>query len=127
MTSKRITLKPSAGFVVKTTNEQPGIYTPTVLPQPSVPAKSKNSLEPALQSTIVTKGFKIFINIAYEHGVPPPPRSSENEIRKAMSGDANTFFVPVVISDGREATDKGLLLELWAQVSVTLIAFIHVM
>lgn len=109
MTSKHISLKPSAGFVVKTTNEQPGIYTPTVLPQSSSSAKSKNSLEPVLQSTIVTKGFKVFINIAYEHGVPPPPRSSENDIRKAMAGEANAYFVPVVISDGREATDKGCL------------------
>lgn len=103
--SKRITLKPLAGFVVKTTNEEPGIYTPAAFPnQP----QSSKTLEPILQSTRVTKGFKVFINIAYEHGVPPPPRSSETDIRKAMAGDENAYFVPVVVSDGREVTDKGM-------------------
>lgn len=52
-------------------------------------------------------GFKIFLNIAFDAGVPPPPSSSENDIRKAMSGDEGAYFVPVVVSDGREVTDKG--------------------
>lgn len=104
--SKRITLSPSAGFVVKTTNQEPGIYTPTALPERQL---SPNSLEPQAvrHSTPVTHGFKIFVNIALEQGVPPPPQSSENDIRKVMAGDENAYFVPVVVSDGREVTDKG--------------------
>jgi hypothetical protein len=102
--SRRITLTPSAGFVVKTTNQEPGIYTPAVLPEKQPP---RNSLEPALRSTPLTHGFKIFINIAFDQGVPPPPRSSESDIRKAMTGDENAYFVPVVVSDGREVPDKG--------------------
>lgn len=102
--SKRITLTPSAGFVVKTTNQEPGIYTPAAL---SEKQPSPNSLEPVLRSTPVTHGFKIFINVAFDRGVPPPPRSFEGDIRKSMAGDENAYFVPVVVSDGREVTDKG--------------------
>jgi hypothetical protein len=104
--SKRIILTPSAGFVVKTTSQEPGIYTPTSLPEKQ---PSPNSLEPVLHSTPVTDGFKIFINIAFHQGVPPPPRSSESDIRKAMAGDENAYFVPIIVSDGREVTDKGEL------------------
>lgn len=49
------------------------------------------------------------MNVAYEDGVPPPPKSSESDIRKAMAGeDVNAYFVPVIVSDGREVTDKGM-------------------
>ena len=49
------------------------------------------------------------MNIAYDDGVPPPPKSSEGDIRKAMMGeDVNAYFVPVIVSDGREVTDKGM-------------------
>lgn len=100
---------------MKTTNQLPGIYTPTSLPAPSssIPT-SASLLEPthALQSTPVVQGFKIFVNIAFDAGVPPPPKSSENDIRKAMAGDEGAYFVPVAVSDGREATDKGVSLRI---------------
>lgn len=44
--------------------------------------------------------------MAYDAGVPEPPRSSEAAIRKAMAGDENAYFVPVIVSDGREVLDK---------------------
>lgn len=99
-----------AGFVVKTTNQIPGVYSPTTLPDPNTAATASatNRLDgPRMQQTPVDVGFKIFLNIAYDDGVPPPPKASESDIRKAMAGDENSYFVPVVVSDGREATDKG--------------------
>ena len=102
--SKRTTLSPSAGFVVKTTTQKPGIYTPTASTDKQL---SPTLLEPTKYSTSISYGFKIFINIAFDRGVPPPPRSSESDIRKAMAGDEDAYFIPVVVSDGREVTDKG--------------------
>ena len=102
--SKRIVLSPSPGFVVKTTNQEPGIYSPTVPPDKQ---PSPTLLEPAQRSIPVPHGFKIFINIAFDRDVPPPPQSSESDIRKAMAGDDKTHFVPIVVSDGHEVTDKG--------------------
>lgn len=102
--SKRVVLSPSAGFVVKTTNQEPGIYSPTV---PSDKQPSPTLLEPAQRSIPVPHGLKIFINIAFDRDVPPPPQSSESDIRKAMVGDDKTHFVPIVVSEGREVTDKG--------------------
>lgn len=104
--SKRIALRPVAGFVVKTVNEEPGVYAPTPNASPNASSSSK-MLEPALKSTAVTKGFKIFVNIAYEPAIPPPPYASEAEVKRAMVGENMQYFVPVVVSDGREMLDKG--------------------
>ena len=116
--TKRIELKPVAGFVVKTTNQTPGVYTPHGLPTDAKGTKrpsNRNVLEvpePVLRSIPVPAGFKIFLNIAYDDGVPPPPMSSENNIRKAMAGDDDAYYVPVVVSDGRETSDKCLYFHL---------------
>ncbi|KAF9260415.1 hypothetical protein L218DRAFT_932502 [Marasmius fiardii PR-910] len=76
-----VTLKPIPGFCIKT-----------------------NTLQPV--------GLKLFINIAWDQNVPPPPQASEEAIKRAMSGDLGSldtgddYFVPVVVSEGRQDTDK---------------------
>ncbi|KAG8858960.1 hypothetical protein FRB96_004780 [Tulasnella sp. 330] len=116
-TTKRITLTPRAGFVIKTTSVQDGAYK-TLLGPPSPPTAS-SSIEPSSLSTTVvkvTKGYKIFLNLCYDHAVPPPPERTEDQIRKAMlgadleslngPGGQDPYFVPVIVSDGRPVTDK---------------------
>ncbi|KIJ18200.1 hypothetical protein PAXINDRAFT_110714 [Paxillus involutus ATCC 200175] len=58
-------------------------------------------------------GSKIFVNIAWDANVPPPPPGSEDAIRNAMQGlgidesNPDAWFVPVVVSDARPDSDKG--------------------
>ncbi|KAG5650153.1 hypothetical protein H0H81_000519 [Sphagnurus paluster] len=77
---KPVTLTPRAGFCVKTTTLQPARAIPV--------------------------GLKVFVNIAYDDNVPAPPPASEDTIRRAMNGEEDTWFVPVVVSDGRQDKDK---------------------
>ena len=62
---------------------------------------------------LVPKGLKVFVNIAWDANVPPPPEGSEEVIQKAMLGedldDLNPegWYVPVIVSDGRQDKDKG--------------------
>ena len=94
--------------MVKTTSEEVGTYSVPVPPTSS----SKTSI---LEPTHVPRGFKIFLNICWDSGVPAPPQRSEQDIRKAMMGEdlllekgdsPGPYFVPVVVSDGRPITDK---------------------
>jgi hypothetical protein len=102
--SQRITLKPSPGFVIKTVSLEVGLYTPSA--PPSIPANNK-TLEPVSRSIAVTAGHKVFLNVAFDSNVPPPRKASEVDIRRALAGDEDGYFVPVVICDGREMADKG--------------------
>ncbi|KAL0577167.1 hypothetical protein V5O48_004806 [Marasmius crinis-equi] len=106
MSAISVTLKPVPGFCIKSTALQPGIYTPVPSETPST------SLEPKHTSIPVPSGLKIFINIAWDQNVPPPPKTSEEAIKRAMSGETGNpaqeedYFVPVVVSEGRPDTDK---------------------
>ncbi|OJA09138.1 hypothetical protein AZE42_02310 [Rhizopogon vesiculosus] len=60
----------------------------------------------------IPKGLKVFINIAWDSNVPPPPPASEDAIQKAMLGELNNaWFVPVIVSDLRDDKDKELSLQ----------------
>jgi len=104
-----IELQPIAGFCIKTTTEQSAIYTPLASPKP------QNVLEPLPSSLPIPKGLKIFVNIAWDPNVPPPPLGNEQAIQRAMHGhqldqhDSDAWYVPVVISHGRQDRDKGHL------------------
>ncbi|KAJ3993743.1 pre-RNA processing PIH1/Nop17-domain-containing protein [Lentinula boryana] len=58
-------------------------------------------------------GFKIFVNVAWDANVPPPPDGNEEAIQRAMNGDEldkgnlDDWFVPVIVSEGKFDTDKG--------------------
>ena len=60
--------------------------------------------------------MKVFVNVAWDANVPPPPEGSEEAIQRAMRGeeelDESTeqgWFVPVVVSEPRIDKDKGEL------------------
>ncbi|KZP06873.1 hypothetical protein FIBSPDRAFT_922950 [Athelia psychrophila] len=87
------------GFVVKssTTTPFPADAAQTGLPLPA--------------------GLKVFINIAWDTHVPPPPAGSEDIIQRAMLSmdedeydaaqpEEGGYYVPVVVSPPREDTDK---------------------
>jgi hypothetical protein len=95
-----VRLSPSPGLCIKSSATVDGAY--NAAPSGDLPA----------QTIAVPKGIKVFINISYDDNVPPPPEGSEDGIRRAMAGeDANQdndgWFVPVVVSNGREDKDKG--------------------
>lgn len=79
-----VELQPKAGFCVKTTV----IYS----------------------TSAVQHGLKVFVNIAWDKNVPPPPEASDDVVQLAMTGadtSADAWYVPVIVSAGREDTDKG--------------------
>jgi hypothetical protein len=111
MTKTLVTLKPVPGFCIKSSTLQPGFYTPTstaVRPRPDV-------LEPQSSPIPVPIGLKVFINIAWDVHVPPPPAGSEEAIQLAMKGEdidelnPDGWYVPVIVSEGRQDKDKGTL------------------
>jgi hypothetical protein len=61
--------------------------------------------------TLTPVSTKVFINIAWDKNVPSPPKSSEDDIQRAMKGDVdergNPWYVPVVVSEPRQDKDKG--------------------
>ncbi|KAF8627597.1 hypothetical protein AX17_006169 [Amanita inopinata Kibby_2008] len=88
-----IQLTPSPGFCIKSTALQPAIITLRNAP------------------VQVPKNLKIFVNLAWDKNVPSPPEGSEEDIQRAMQGQdadelADGWFVPVVVSEGRQDTDK---------------------
>jgi hypothetical protein len=114
--SVTVQLKPSAGFCLKT-KCQAGIVklVPAAAPPP------KNLLEPERSSVSVPNGRKVFVNIAWDPNVPPPPEGNEEAIQRAMLGqdepedlNPDAWFVPVIVSDAKQDTDKGLYqLRIW--------------
>src|SRR5882762_6953635 len=86
-------LKPTPGFTVKSTT-------------------LNNSTR--FNGISIPKGLKIFVNIAWDPNVPPPPEGSEDVIQKAMLGEdldslnPEGWYVPTVISEGRQDKDKGV-------------------
>ncbi|KAJ3875142.1 pre-RNA processing PIH1/Nop17-domain-containing protein [Lentinula edodes] len=98
-----VSLKPVAGFCIKTSTVQPSSFTPLSLKQ-----------SPSAQNTSISipQGYKIFVNVAWDANVPPPPDGNEDAIQRAMNGDEldkgnlDDWFVPVIVSEGRLDTDK---------------------
>src|ERR1700678_1732620 len=96
----RIDLAPKAGFCIKSSS-----LTPAVLPPPPPPPSSKKSptnpnlLELTPGPIPVAKGLKVFINIAWDPHVPPPPEGNEDAIQRAMREDVDeketsVWYVP---------------------------------
>jgi hypothetical protein len=97
-----VSLAPRPGFCIKSTTLSPGAIHPT---NPSL-------LETAIP---IPPHRKVFVNIAWDANVPPPPEGSEDAIQNAMQGEdlmdessnPNGWYVPVIVSNPREVMDKG--------------------
>ncbi|KAG6908474.1 hypothetical protein DXG01_004477 [Tephrocybe rancida] len=104
MSKTPITLKPVAGFCVKSNTTQPAIFTP--------PPNSNGAILEPTAPVPIPIGYKVFANIAWDSNVPPPPPGSEEAIHRAMQGqdvdDSNPegWYVPVIVSNGRQDKDK---------------------
>jgi hypothetical protein len=91
MATASIHINPVAGFCIKSSTIQSSVYASQTLPI----------------------GHKVFINIAWDSNVPAPPAGSEEVIQRAMKGeDVDRFnpdgwYVPVIVSQGRQDKDKG--------------------
>lgn len=109
MSRRPVDLRPIAGFCIKSSTLQPGVYTPIPIPQ-----QAPNTLEPVNAPLPIPKGLKVFINIAWDINVPPPPEGGEDAIQRAMLGeeiddlDPDGWYVPVVVSEPRQDKDKGM-------------------
>ena len=107
-----VSLAPRPGFCVKSKTLSPGV----IYPKPSTDKTNVNLLEPATTAIPIPPHYKIFINIAWDANVPPPPEGSEDAIQRAMLGEdqidehsnPNGWYVPVIVSNPREDKDKGM-------------------
>ncbi|KAH0834023.1 pre-RNA processing PIH1/Nop17-domain-containing protein [Lanmaoa asiatica] len=94
-----VALNPVPGFCVKSRATNDALVHLTASDQyPDVPVK---------------KGLKIFVNIAWDPNVPPPPPGSDDAIHRAMHAgldiddyNPEAWFVPIVLSDARQDSDK---------------------
>ncbi|KAF9526056.1 pre-RNA processing PIH1/Nop17-domain-containing protein [Crepidotus variabilis] len=117
MATVPVSLSPRPGFCVKSTTLGPGVIPP---PPPSAASATKpkathpNFLEPTAAANApipVQKGTKVFVNIAWDANVPPPPEGNEDAIQRAMQGEddqlnPDAWYVPVIVSNARQDKDK---------------------
>ncbi|KIK37957.1 hypothetical protein CY34DRAFT_108871 [Suillus luteus UH-Slu-Lm8-n1] len=106
--SVALTLNPVPGFCVKSIALQPAVVHRTATSHPlSTPSDTTGA-----SSNTIPKGLKVFVNIAWDTNVPPPPPASEDAIQKAMLGrdydesNSDGWFIPVIVSDLRDDKDK---------------------
>ncbi|KAG1803183.1 pre-RNA processing PIH1/Nop17-domain-containing protein [Suillus subaureus] len=106
-----LALNPVPGFCVKSNVLQPVVVPRTATSHPpSTPSDALGVLSNT--PTTIPKGLKVFVNIAWDTNVPPPPPRSEDVIQKAMRGqdydgsNSDGWFIPVVVSDLRDDKDK---------------------
>ncbi|KIM58235.1 hypothetical protein SCLCIDRAFT_28262 [Scleroderma citrinum Foug A] len=103
-----VALNPVPGFCLKSRSTNDTVVHATA-------AVDSQGAQPTPASTLipVPKGLKVFVNIAWDANVPPPPQGSEDTIQNAMKGldidesDPKGWFVPLVLSDARQEHDKG--------------------
>jgi hypothetical protein len=106
--SVALTLNPVPGFCVKSIALQPAVVHRTATSHPlSTPSDTTGA-----SSNTIPKGLKVFVNIAWDTNVPPPPPASEDAIQNAMLGrdygelNSDGWFIPVIVSDLRDDKDK---------------------
>ncbi|KAG1875812.1 pre-RNA processing PIH1/Nop17-domain-containing protein [Suillus subluteus] len=106
-----LALNPVPGFCVKSNVLQPAVVPRTATSHP--PSTPSDALGVLLNTqNTIPKGLKVFVNIAWDTNVPPPPPGSEDAIQKAMRGqghdgsNSDGSFIPVVVSDLRDDKDK---------------------
>ena len=111
----QVDLSPKPGFCIKSTALASAVCRVSGRTGDSRRDAAAAALLPDTVS--IPQGMKIFVNIAWDANVPPPPEGSEDVIQKAMSGEEDVdeealasgrgWFVPVVVSEPRTDLDKG--------------------
>ena len=110
-----VSLSPKPGFCIKSTTLSPAVFYPPAS-RSEQHNKKTNLLEvPApVDPVVVPQNRKVFVNIAWDTNVPPPPEGTEEAIQNAMQGDEeidednpNGWFVPVIVSNAKADKDKG--------------------
>ncbi|KAI5990452.1 pre-RNA processing PIH1/Nop17-domain-containing protein [Pisolithus albus] len=105
-----VTLNPVPGFCVKTRATNDTVVHTSIAD--GVDVSRGTRVNRASQLIPVTKDLKIFVNIAWDSNVPPPPQGSEEAVQRAMRGlhidesSPDSWFVPLVVSDARRDSDK---------------------
>lgn len=114
-TTIQVDLSPRPGFCVKSS----ALDSTVCRTSARADGKHKAAASATLFSEEINipKGTKVFVNVAWDANVPPPPEGSEEAVQKAMSGEQEVdeealvsgrgWFVPVVVSDPRSDVDKG--------------------
>ncbi|KII90276.1 hypothetical protein PLICRDRAFT_138848 [Plicaturopsis crispa FD-325 SS-3] len=103
----RVTLSPTPGFCVKSTALVDCIYSDA--PNSNLSAStSASALAGQPVQTRIPKGFKVFVNVAWDKNVPAPPQVPEDVVQRAMRGEdvEEDWYVPVVVSKGRQDVDR---------------------
>lgn len=112
----RVNLSPAAGFCIKSKTLQSAVC--KVSSQSQSATKLDGTPSPASLTSLpgtlsIAKGTKVFVNIAWDSNVPPPPEGNEEAVQKAMRGEEELdesveqgWFVPVVVSEPRTDIDK---------------------
>ena len=112
----RVNLSPKPGFCIKSSALESAVC--KISPSRPSANKSIEGSAALIPNTIsIPEGTKVFVNIAWDANVPPPPEGSEDAIQKAMSGEGEFdeealvsgrgWFVPVIVSEPRSDIDKG--------------------
>ncbi|KAI0759087.1 pre-RNA processing PIH1/Nop17-domain-containing protein [Fomes fomentarius] len=103
----RVSLSPAAAFCIKST----ALNSVTSSPSSTLGPPNHAAASPATIS--IPSGLKVFVNIAWDTNVPPPPDGTDAAIQRAISADSDVHpaqavqsFVPVILSDPRLDTDK---------------------
>ena len=99
---RTVSLTPTAGFCVKSVALNDVSCSVSVSPE-----------SPPQPVTIPT-GLKVFVNIAWDANIPPPPDGTDAAIENALASqsdispdDAAQWFLPLIVSDPRPDSDKG--------------------
>ena len=105
MATRAVSLAPSAGFCVKSVALN------------NVSCSISASSDGPAQPVAIPTGLKVFVNIAWDANVPPPPHGTDAAIERAVSSrseisldDAVDWFLPLVLSDPRSDKDKGVII-----------------
>lgn len=116
MDTTRVDLTPKPGFCVKTSALQSAVCRVTGQSL-LAPVDKPATIAPVPGTLVIPQGMKVFVNVAWDANVPPPPEGSEEAIQRAMAGEeeidedaiarGDLWFVPVVVSEPRSDTDKG--------------------
>jgi hypothetical protein len=131
----RVELSPKPGFCIKSSALDTAVCKLSPSSSPSADSRKDEFATLIPDTIVVPKGVKVFVNVAWDANVPPPPESSEDAIQKAMAGEGefneealaagSGWFVPVIVSEPRSDVDKGVCLHPVLLLSLAPLRHVH--